>query len=163
MDHLATRMRRNSENLLVLAGQELSLRWSRPVALVDVLRAAASEIEQYERVTLNVQPGISIRGRRSATVVHLTAELVENATSFSEAGTPVLLAAQLQGNGWTLIEVTDQGVGMSADQIAHANWRLANPPVMDVAVSRRWACSWWPAWRAARDPRPAVPGAPPAA
>jgi signal transduction histidine kinase len=137
MDHLATRMRRNSENLLVLAGQELSRRWSRPVALVDVLRAAASEIEQYERVTLNVQPGISIRRETVSDVVHLTAELVENATSFSEAGTPVLLAAQLQGNGWTLIEVTDQGVGMSADQIAHANWRLANPPVMDVAVSRR--------------------------
>jgi hypothetical protein len=70
-------------------------------------------------------------------VVHLTAELVENATSFSEAGTPVLLAAQMQGNGWTLIEVTDQGVGMSAEQVGHANWRLANPPVMDVAVSRR--------------------------
>jgi signal transduction histidine kinase len=137
MDHLATRMRRNSENLLVLAGQELSRRWSRPVALVDVLRAAASEIEQYERVTLNVQPGISIRRETVSDVVHLTAELVENATSFSEAGTPVLLAAQLQGNGWTLIEVTDQGVGMSAEQIGHANWRLANPPVMDVAVSRR--------------------------
>jgi signal transduction histidine kinase len=137
MDHLATRMRRNSENLLVLAGQELSRRWSRPVALVDVLRAAASEIEQYERVTLNVQPGISIRRETVSDVVHLTAELVENATSFSEAGTPVLLAAQLQGNGWTLIEVTDQGVGMGAEQIEHANWRLANPPVMDVSVSRR--------------------------
>jgi signal transduction histidine kinase len=137
MDHLATRMRRNSENLLVLAGQELSRRWSRPVALVDVLRAAASEIEQYERVTLNVQPGISIRRETVSDVVHLTAELVENATSFSEAGTPVLLAAQLQGNGWTLIEVTDQGVGMGAEQIEHTNWRLANPPVMDVAVSRR--------------------------
>jgi hypothetical protein len=130
-------MRRNSENLLVLAGQELSRRWSRPVALVDVLRAAGSEIEQYERVTLNVQPGISIRRETVSDVVHLTAELVENATSFSEAGTPVLLAAHLQSNGWTLIEVTDQGVGMSAEQIGHANWRLANPPVMDVAVSRR--------------------------
>jgi signal transduction histidine kinase len=137
MDHLATRMRRNSENLLVLAGQELSRRWSRPVALVDVLRAAASEIEQYERVTLNVQPGISIRRETVSDVVHLTAELVENATSFSEAGTPVMLAAQLQGNGWTLIEVTDQGVGMTAEQVGYANWRLANPPVMDVAVSRR--------------------------
>jgi len=137
MDHLATRMRRNSENLLVLAGQELSRRWSRPVALVDVLRAAASEIEQYERVTLNVQPGISIRRETVSDVVHLTAELVENATSFSDAGTQVMLAAQLQGNGWTLIEVTDQGVGMRAEQVGPANWRLANPPVMDVAVSRR--------------------------
>jgi signal transduction histidine kinase len=137
MDHLATRMRRNSENLLVLAGQELSRRWSRPVALVDVLRAAASEIEQYERVTLNVQPGISVGRETVSDLVHLTAELVENATSFSAADTPVTLAAYLQGNGWTLIEVADQGVGMTAQQIADANWRLANPPVMDVAVSRR--------------------------
>src|SRR5207253_7221402 len=77
MDHLATRMRRNSENLLVLAGHELSRRGSRPVALVDVLRAAASEIEQYERVTLNVQPGISVRTEAVSDVVHLTAELAE--------------------------------------------------------------------------------------
>ena len=62
MDHLATRMRRNSENLLVLAGHEVSRRWTQSVGLVDVLRAAVSEIEQYERVTLNVQPGIAVRG-----------------------------------------------------------------------------------------------------
>ena len=86
MDHLATRMRRNSENLLVLAGHDESRRWNQPVALVDVLRAALSEIEQYERVTLNVQPGIAVRGQAVSDVVHLTAELVENATSFSAAG-----------------------------------------------------------------------------
>ncbi len=137
MDHLATRMRRNSENLLVLAGHELSRRWSRPVALVDVLRAAASEIEQYERVTLDVQPGISIRTEAVSDVVHLTAELVENATSFSAADTPVTLAGRPQHNGWVLIEITDRGVGMGAEEMAQANWRLANPPVVDVAVSRR--------------------------
>lgn len=137
MDHLATRMRRNSENLLVLAGHELSRRGSRPVALVDVLRAAASEIEQYERVTLNVQPGISVRTEAVSDVVHLTAELAENATSFSAAETPVTIAAQLQGNGWTLIEITDQGVGMGPDDMAEANLRLSRPPVVDVAVSRR--------------------------
>jgi hypothetical protein len=137
VDHLATRMRRNSENLLVLAGQELSRRWSGPVALVDVLRAAVSEIEQYERVTLNVQPGISIRREAVSDVVHLTAELVENATSFSAAETPVTIAAHQLSSGGTLIEITDQGVGMDADQMPHANWRLDNPPVMDVAVSRR--------------------------
>jgi hypothetical protein len=137
MDHLATRMRRNSENLLVLAGHELSRRWSRPVALVDVLRAGASEIEQYERVTLNVQPGISIRTEAVSDVVHLTAELVENATSFSAADTPVTMTGHLQTNGWVLIEITDQGVGMGAAEMAEANWRLARPPVVDVAVSRR--------------------------
>jgi signal transduction histidine kinase len=137
MDHLATRMRRNSENLLVLAGHELSRRGSRPVALVDVLRAAASEIEQYERVTLNVQPGVSVRTEAVSDVVHLTAELAENATSFSAAETPVTIAAQLQGNGWTLVEITDQGVGMGPEEMAQANLRLSRPPVVDVAVSRR--------------------------
>ena len=91
MDHLATRMRRNSENLLVLAGHDATRRWNQPVALVDVLRAAVSEIEQYERVTLNVQPGIAVRGHAVNDVVHLLAELAENATSFSSAETPVVV------------------------------------------------------------------------
>ncbi len=137
VDHLATRMRRNSENLLVLAGHELSRRWSRPVALVDVLRAAVSEIEHYERVTLNVQPEISVRSDAVSDVVHLTAELVENATSFSAADTPVTIAAYLLSSGGALIEITDKGVGMPAEEMGHANWRLDNPPVVDVAVSRR--------------------------
>ena len=137
VDHLATRMRRNSENLLVLAGQELSRRWGQPVALVDVLRAAVSEIEQYERVTLNVQPGISIRREAVRDVVHLTAELVENATSYSAADTPVTIEAHLLSSGGALIEIADQGVGMRAEAMAHANWRLDNPPMVDVEVSRR--------------------------
>jgi hypothetical protein len=137
MDHLATRMRRNSENLLVLAGHEGPRRWNQPVALVDVLRAALSEIEQYERVTLNVQPGIAVRGQAVSDVVHLTAELIENATTFSAADTPVTIAGHLLSSGGVLLEITDQGVGMGAEEMAHANWRLDNPPVVDVAVSRR--------------------------
>jgi signal transduction histidine kinase len=137
MDHLATRMRRNSENLLVLAGHEATRRWNQPVALVDVLRAAVSEIEQYERVTLNVQPGISVRGHAVNDVVHLLAELAENATSFSSAETPVVVAGHLLSSGGVLLDITDQGVGMGAEEMAHANWRLDNPPVVDVAVSRR--------------------------
>ena len=137
MDHLATRMRRNSENLLVLAGHDETRRWNQPVALVDVLRAALSEIEQYERVTLNVQPGIAVRGQAVSDVVHLTAELVENATSFSAADTPVTISGHLLSSGGVLLEITDQGVGMGAEEMAHANWRLDNPPVVDVAVSRR--------------------------
>ena len=90
LDHLATRMRRNSENLLVLAGHEAaSRRWSQPVPLVDVLRAAISEIEQYERVVLNVQPGIQVIGQAVNDVVHLVAEIVENATTFSPEDTQV--------------------------------------------------------------------------
>jgi hypothetical protein len=137
MDHLATRMRRNSENLLVLAGHEVSRRWTGSVGLVDVLRAAVSEIEQYGRVSLNVQPGISIRGQAVNDVVHLLAELVENATSFSAAGTPVAVSGHLLNSGGVLLDIADQGVGMGAEEMAHANWRLDNPPVVDVAVSRR--------------------------
>jgi signal transduction histidine kinase len=137
MDHLATRMRRNSENLLVLAGHEASRRWNQPVALVDVLRAAVSEIEQYERVSMNVQPGISVRGQAVNDVVHLVAELVENATSFSSAETPVTVSGHLLNSGGVLLDISDQGVGMGSEEMAHANWRLDNPPVVDVAVSRR--------------------------
>jgi hypothetical protein len=137
VDHLATRMRRNSENLLVLAGHELSKRWGQPVALMDVIRAAVSEIDQYERVTLNVQPGISIRREAVRDVVHLTAELVENATSFSAADTPVTIEAHLLSSGGALIDIADQGVGMRDERMATANWRLDNPPVVDVEASRR--------------------------
>src|ERR1700748_2947119 len=112
MDHLATRMRRNSENLLVLAGHEVSKRWNQPVALVDVLRAAVSEIEQYERVSLNVQPGIAVRGQAVNDVVHLLAELAENATSLSSADTPVNISGHLLTSGGVLLDITDQGVGM---------------------------------------------------
>ena len=137
MDHLATRMRRNSENLLVLAGHELSRRWTEPVALVDVLRAAVSEIEHYERVIPNIQPGISVRGQAVSDVVHLLSELAENATAFSAAETPVKVSGYLLSSGGALVDITDQGVGMDAEEMAHANWRLDNPPVVDVAVSRR--------------------------
>jgi hypothetical protein len=111
--------------------------WNQPVALVDVLRAAVSEIEQYERVRLNVQPGIAVRGHAVNDVVHLLAELAENATSFSSADTPVVVAGHLLSSGGVLLDITDQGVGMGAEEMAHANWRLDNPPVVDVAVSRR--------------------------
>ena len=137
LDHLATRMRRNSENLLVLAGHEASRRWSQPVPLVDVLRAAISEIEQYERVVLNVQPGITIVGQAVNDVVHLVAELVENATTFSPEDTQVYVSGQPLTSGGILLDITDGGVGISDSEMGHANWRLDNPPVVDVGVSRR--------------------------
>jgi signal transduction histidine kinase len=137
LDHLATRMRRNSENLLVLAGHEASRRWSQPVPLVDVLRAAISEIEQYERVVLNVQPGIQVVGQAVNDVVHLVAEIVENATTFSPEDTQVYVTGQPLTSGGVLLDITDNGVGISEQEMAHTNWRLDNPPVVDVAVSRR--------------------------
>ena len=137
VDHLATRMRRNSENLLVLAGQEFARRWGQPVALVDVVRAAVSEIEQYERVTLNVQPGISIRRDAVRDVVHLVAELTENATSFSNEKSPVTIEAYPLSSGGALVDIADRGVGMRPEVMAQANHRLDNPPTVDVEVSRR--------------------------
>jgi signal transduction histidine kinase len=137
LDHLATRMRRNSENLLVLAGHDAPRKWTAPVALVDVLRAAVSEIEQYDRITLNVQPGLLVAGRAASDVVHLAAELVENAATFSRRDTQVLVAGQRLVSGGVLIEITDEGLGIPEQELAHANWRLDNPPVIDVAVSRR--------------------------
>ncbi len=137
LDHLATRMRRNSENLLVLAGHEVTRRWSQPVPLVDVLRAAISEIEQYERVVLNVQPGIVVVGQAVNDVVHLAAEIVENATAFSPEDTQVYVSGQSLSSGGVLLDITDNGVGISDQEMSHANWRLDNPPVVDVAVSRR--------------------------
>jgi signal transduction histidine kinase len=135
LDHLATRMRRNSENLLVLAGHEEPHKWSRPVPLVDVVRAAISEIEQYERIVVNIQPGILITGRAASDVVHLAAELVENAAAFSSA--QVRVSGQSLTSGGVLVEIADEGLGIAKEDLDYANWRLDNPPVIDVGVSRR--------------------------
>ncbi len=136
MDHLVTRMRRNSENLLLLAGHETARKWSDPVSLADVARAAVSEIEQYSRVTLKIQPGIAVTGQAVSDVVHLLAEVIENATIFSAKDTPVHVAAQELTSGGVLIEVSDNGVGIPEARLAEMNWRLDNPPIIDVSVSR---------------------------
>ncbi|XVQ88095.1 sensor histidine kinase [Microbispora siamensis] len=137
LDHLATRMRRNSENLLVLAGQEPARRWSQPVEITDVLRASLSEVEGYERVVLNFPSDVSIAGQAVNDVIHLMAELVENALSFSARDTRVVVSGNRIDGGGVMISVTDSGIGMTAEEISQANWRLANPPVVDVSVSRR--------------------------
>jgi signal transduction histidine kinase len=137
LDHLATRMRRNSENLLVLAGHEDARKWSQPVSLVDAVRAAISEIEQYERIAVNIQPGVLITGRAASDFVRLTAELVENAAMFSPDNTQVLVTGQQLTSGGVLIEITDKGLGITDQELKSANWQLDNPPVIDVEVSRR--------------------------
>ncbi|MGD0555496.1 MAG: nitrate- and nitrite sensing domain-containing protein [Streptosporangiaceae bacterium] len=136
MDHLVTRMRRNSENLLLLAGHESARKWSEPVPLTDVARAATSEIEQYNRVALNIQPGVMISGQAASDVVHLLAELIENATAFSPKETQVLVSGQEVASGGTLLQVSDRGVGVSAARLAEMNQRLDDPPVIDESVSR---------------------------
>jgi signal transduction histidine kinase len=136
MDHLITRMRRNSENLLVLAGYEGARKRTDPVLLADVARAATSEIEQYDRVVLNVQPGIEISGQAATDIVHLLAEIIENATLYSPRTTEVRLTGQELVTGGVLIEVTDSGVGISESRLEELNWRLEHPPVIDVSASR---------------------------
>ena len=136
MDHLVTRMRRNSENLLLLAGHESPRKWSEPVPLADVVRAASSEIEQYNRVRLNIPAGIAVVGPAVSDVAHLLAELVENATIFSPKDTDVQVSMQELSSGGVLIEISDQGIGVSEARLADMNWRLDNPPTIDVSVSR---------------------------
>src|SRR5690349_16205675 len=135
MDHLVTRMRRNSENLLPLAGPETTRKWSAPVPLADVVRAATSEIEQYSRVAMKIQPGISLTGPAVSDVVHLLAEIVEIATIFSYKDNPVHISGQELPSGGVLIEVSDSGVGVPEARLAEMNLRLDNPPVLDVSVS----------------------------
>ncbi|MFF9665827.1 nitrate- and nitrite sensing domain-containing protein [Streptomyces althioticus] len=137
LDHLATRMRRNGENLLVLAGEEPGRRWTRPVPLVDVLRAAASEVEQYERIELAAVPSTEVAGRVVNDLVHLLAELLENATSFSSPQTKVKVTGHALPDGRVLIEIHDTGIGLSPEDLAAINERLASPPTVDVSVSRR--------------------------
>jgi len=136
MDHLVTRMRRNSENLLLLAGQEHAHKRSEPVSLTDVARAATSEIEQYSRVTLSIQTGIAIAGSAVSDVVHLLAEIIENATNFSAKHTTVHVSAQELATGGVLIQVSDSGVGIPEPRLTEINSRLENRPVIDVSVSR---------------------------
>ncbi len=137
MDHIATRMRRYSQNLLVLAGHELPGRWNEPVTLVNVIRAAVSEIEEYERVSVRTQPDIAVSGPAVNDVVHLIAELAENATSLSAADTPVDISGRPLASGGVLVEVTDEGVGMNPDVMAQANWRLDNPSATDITAYRK--------------------------
>ncbi len=136
MDHLVTRMRRNSENLLLLAGHEGARKWSEPVPLTDVTRAAISEIEQYNRVALKIQPGVMVSGHAVSDVVHLLAELIENATVFSPSDNRVLVSVQELGSGGVLIQVSDNGVGISPPRLAEINRRLDDPPAIDDSVSR---------------------------
>ncbi|MCW2881133.1 MAG: ATP-binding region ATPase domain protein [Sphaerisporangium sp.] len=137
LDHLATRMRRNSENLLVLAGHEAARKRSQPAKLVDVVRASLSEVEDYERVSVKVHRSSAVAGHAANDVVHLVAELVENALAFSPGNTRVVVSSSMIEGGGALLAVSDAGIGMTSEEMAEVNRRLADPPVVDVSVSRR--------------------------
>jgi PAS domain S-box-containing protein len=135
MDHLATRMRRNVENLIVLSGVDQRRRWSESVPLRDVVEAAVAEVEEYSRVQVAGVHDLTLAGQAASDVAHLLAELVENATSFSSPTTTVEVSGGPTGNGYVL-EIEDHGIGMSDGELAEANRRLAEPLAADVAVSR---------------------------
>jgi signal transduction histidine kinase len=137
LDHLATRMRRNGENLLVLAGEEPGRRWNQPVPLVDVLRAAASEVEAYERIELVGIPDTEIHGTAVTDLVHLLAELLENATTFSSPQTKVRVTATRLPDGRVMVEIHDKGIGLTAEDFADINHKLAEPPTVDASISKR--------------------------
>ncbi|MFI9641443.1 nitrate- and nitrite sensing domain-containing protein [Micromonospora sp. NPDC051925] len=136
LDHLAARMRRNDESLLVLAGTESTRRWNRPVRLGAVLLAASAEIEQYQRVRHEAVADLYVVGHAIGELVHLMAELLENATAFSRPDTLVRVTARAEGDG-AVVEIADAGLGMSPTALAQANAVLAAPPAADVAAVER--------------------------
>jgi signal transduction histidine kinase len=136
LDHLATRMRRNDENLLVLAGADSTRVQREPASLIDVLRAAQSEVEHYTRVEFGmIDRDIEVAAHAVNDLVHLVAELFDNATAFSPPDAVVLVEARRIGDR-AVLYVEDRGIGISTDQLADLNERLATPPIVDVAVSR---------------------------
>ncbi|MFC4493946.1 nitrate- and nitrite sensing domain-containing protein [Streptomyces ovatisporus] len=137
LDHLATRMRRNGENLLVLAGEEPGRRWNEPVPLVDILRAASSEVEHYERIELSGIPESEIHGQVVNDLVHLLAELLENATTFSSPQSKVHVTATRLPDGRVVIEIHDKGIGLTAEDFADINHKLADPPTVDASLAKR--------------------------
>jgi signal transduction histidine kinase len=139
LDHLATRIRRNAESLLVLSGEEPPRTWSNPVLLVDVVRAAIAETEDLDRVVFDVDERLAVSGKAVADLTHLLAELVENAVHFSPPQAKVIIRTRpyLQSPGAQVLSVEDWGVGLRPEDMESANELLANPPEVDLSVSQR--------------------------
>ena len=136
LDHLATRMRRNAESLLVLAGAEPPRRRGRPVDMADVVRVAIGEVEHFSRITLLALDEATVAGNVAVDLAHLLSELMENATQFSPPDTSVEIVGHLTREGTYVLSVSDQGIGMSAEQMNDANRVMASPPVLGLALSR---------------------------
>ncbi len=135
LDHLATRMRRNAESLLVLAGIEAPRQWSAPVRVADVVRAALGEVEDYQRCVVRHLEPASVTGAIATDLAHVLAELIENSLSFSPPDQSVEVKGRLTTSGYT-VAITDNGLGMSGDDIERANRRLAGKESFTVAPSR---------------------------
>jgi signal transduction histidine kinase len=131
LDHLTTRMRRHAEGLIVLSGAAPGRRWREPVPLVEVLRGATGEMEDYARVDLVIQTQDRVAGGAVADVTHLLAELIENAANYSPPGTQVRVTANRAAHG-LVVEIDDRGIGIPQEALAVLNHRLANPPEFDL-------------------------------
>ncbi|MFE0096777.1 nitrate- and nitrite sensing domain-containing protein, partial [Streptomyces sp. NPDC059015] len=136
IDHLTTRMRRHAEGLIILSGAAPGRRWRKPVPLVDVVAAAVGEIEEYTRVVVPPMPAVGVGADAVADVVHLVAELVENATAFSPPHTQVTMRTGEARNGFVL-EIDDRGLGMDGDELAQAHRTLARPGDFDPVQDER--------------------------
>jgi signal transduction histidine kinase len=131
LDHLATRARRNAENLIILAGEQPGRQWRKPVRLLDVLRAAVAETEQYARVKVNQAPELALVGAAVADIIHLVAELVDNATSFSSPRSQVEVHSSKVPSG-VVVEIEDHGLGITPEAREMHNAMLADPPEFDA-------------------------------
>jgi signal transduction histidine kinase len=136
IDHLTTRMRRHAEGLIILSGEAPARGWRQPVPLVDVLRAAVAEVEDYTRIRVLCRTNAAVAGHAVADVIHLVAELAENATVFSPPNTPVRIQGDIVGRGFA-VEIEDRGLGISQARMDEINANLANPPQFDLSGSDR--------------------------
>ncbi|MFE3557910.1 nitrate- and nitrite sensing domain-containing protein [Streptomyces sp. NPDC059193] len=136
LDHMTTRMRRHAEGLVILSGAAPSRQWRKPVQLMDVVRAAVAEVEDYERIEVRRLPRLGIAGPAVADITHLVAELLENATVFSPPHTAVQVHGERVANGFTL-EIHDRGLGMNPEALLDANLRLAETPEFELSDTDR--------------------------
>ncbi len=136
IDHLTTRMRRHAEGLIILSGESPGRTWRHPVPLMDVLRAAIAEVEDYTRIRVESRTRAALAGQAVADVIHLIAELAENATVFSPPNTAVRIMGDTVGRGFA-VEIEDRGLGITEERLAEINRNLASPPVFDLSGSDR--------------------------
>ncbi|MGW9434300.1 sensor histidine kinase, partial [Streptomyces decoyicus] len=136
IDHLTTRMRRHAEGLVILSGAAPSRQWRKPIQLMDVVRAAVAEVEDYERIEVRRLPRLAVDGPAVSDLTHLIAELLENATVFSPPHTAVQVLGERVANGFTL-EIHDRGLGMTPDLLLEANLRLAETPEFELSDTDR--------------------------
>jgi signal transduction histidine kinase len=136
IDHLTTRMRRHSEGLIILSGESPGRGWRHPVPFVDVLRAAVAEVEDYTRIRVTVGSRVALIGPAVADVIHMIAELAENATIYSPPNAPVRVHGDVVGRGFA-VEIEDRGLGISDEKMAEINNNFAHPPQFDLSGSEQ--------------------------